>query len=257
MKKLLSLIAILPFMTFCQNKELSETEKRMETILDSLNQAYLWQPVREDMMSSIPPAGYIKKYPHRVKLYAYLNEVDSLSKKDLSQQFLIQIFDTVNFRKLNFYNLTDKLLTFKTETAYNKLFTIFSDSSTDYQLRRYIGLGLIRNNQFKDQIRQYILTSNLHDTMTFAYLKQFDEATDKLILKRIVDYMKLNLKETPSKSFSYVLVLENYYDKKFEEDLNKYFGKNHNGEKLEKARTKFYRKSAENALQYYDGNNNE
>lgn len=227
-------------------------EKRIIIILDSLNQKYLWKSVPEDFMSTIPPNGYQEKYQHRMNLFDFKKQLDILMKNRLSESFLIKIYDEENIRKLDFYDLTNRLLAFKSQKAYNKLYSFFKLKSIDKQLRRYIGLKLLEENQFRKEIRQNVLNNNLDYSMTFAYLNKFDEETDKIILDKIISYMKVNLNQNPYDSYDYVFILEKYFNKKFKEDINNYFKGNPPHEELMQQRYDFYKKSSENVIKYYE-----
>ncbi len=228
------------------------TEKKIIIILDSLNQEYLWKSVPEDFMSAIPPAGYEKKYPHRMKLFDFQKQLAILMSNELSESFLIRIYDKENISKLDFYDLTNRLLAFKSQKAYNKLYSFFKLKSIDKQLRRYIGLKLLEDNQFRKEIRQNILSNSLDYSMASSYLNKFDKETDKLILNRIIAYMKLNLDKNPFNSYGYVYTLEKYFNKRFKEDIHNYIKGNPPHEELMKQRYDFYKKCSENAIKYYD-----
>lgn len=268
-KKILIFICIL----FCQNifaQTMNESEKRFSDILETLKDEYYWQSIPEDFMGIIPQGGYEDKYPFRVALRKYQEELKTLLKSgSLSESFLIKICDLKYKKAIELGTVIDKLFELKSDAAYAKLYSIVISSEFDQQHNQFgqlinnnVGHRLMLLNKYKAEITNHLLKTDADGLNAFSYfdnyaqtpnsaIRVFDQKTEQIFVKRVINYMIRNLTSKPYLSYSCVSSFERYYNRTFEEDVHKYFKNADNGEPLEKARRRFYTNSSKNVINYY------
>ena len=96
--------------------EKADNNIEFQDVLNALDSEELYQSIPEDIWGRIPPQGYENNYPHRVKFRQLQLKLDSLLTTNLSKDVLIQTLDTIHYRKLNYEQLVDKLMKFKSDS---------------------------------------------------------------------------------------------------------------------------------------------
>ena len=198
MKKILFLFCIM----IVQNnfsQTINENEKQLSVILDSLNNNYYHQSIPEDFMGRTPPQGYWKKYPFRVKLYKFFDEVETILKKPLSPDYLLTLYDKKFQRNMSQYyiTITDKILKVNSNDSNLKLWNFATIELTDngkftnWQFTNYVVREFVRLEILKEHTKNYIL-KNLDFNVN--YCGHFGKEIDLKIIDAQIAILETNMK---------------------------------------------------------------
>lgn len=244
-------ITILPVMLFSQIND--SNEKRILEIIDTLKTEYHWPPAPDavvdvlDRIGAYTPSVPTEEEKKRDELIGELENI--LSKEDLSEMALIQFLDNEAIIRSGSQRIViDRLFAMKSESTYNALYCYFLKRPMSQ-----IGVLLARNGKYKEEIKAIVL----NDESAPQYLHLFNKATDRIILDNAATYMYQYLKKEPFTSYLKMGIFEYYYNKKFDENIDRYVGKNvDNRDRYDRALDRYYRKCSKNALKYYEKHKN-
>lgn len=178
--------------------KLKENEKQLSAILDSLDNEYYWQRIREDMMSSMPPMSenFDKKYPFRKELVRLCGEVFLSLKNPMSGNYLLSLFNPKYTRifSYDYMKVIDKIILLNDDSINLELWNIIMKKSTgldyvDDQLRKYLVRTFIINAKLKNETRAYILE---HNDFNVGYFGYFEKSIDFKIIDAQIDYLTKN-----------------------------------------------------------------
>ena len=211
-----------------QTSVLNEHEKRITVILDTLKNDYYWQGVPSDLFGRIPlDSDYEREreeYPFRADRDNYVQELDSLLNKNLSEDFLINLLNTEHRHELGYFLrvVPEKLFDCQSDKAYAALYRFVVANPERYD----IIIKLVENNQYKDEIRNYILQTTIDETfisnILYRYLYILGKETDKQILDKIIRYAEAKFHTEPSAAYFAVrAITRGYYKISDEEFENK------------------------------------
>lgn len=211
MKQLLLLISILQIMTSCKGQEnnttfsqtISENEKQLSAILDTLDNPYYWQTTPLDRMGYVPPGAYDnfdKKYPFRTQLRQLLDSIKTVLEKPMSESYLLTLLAPKYTNKLdaNYRRIADKLIEFHSDSTNLKLWDIaIAKYETDRKyvyddLRAYVIEKFVDKQILKDQTRAYIILNKDFKTHYFGY---FDKEIDLKVIDAQILYLQTEMKK--------------------------------------------------------------
>lgn len=211
MKQFLLLLAILQIMTSCKGQEnnttfsqtISDNEKQLSAILDTLDNPYYWQTTPLDRMGYVPPGAYDnfdKKYPFRTQLRQLLDSIKIVIEKPMSESYLLTLLAPKYTHKLdvNYRKIADKLIAFHSDSTNLKLWNIaIAKYETDREyvyddLRAYVIWEFVRKGLLKKITKPYILKNKLLNANYYNYL---DKEIDLLIIDEQIKYLETELKK--------------------------------------------------------------
>lgn len=222
MKMKLLLIFFIQFTIMSCNSQLQktdykETENRIVVLLDTLKNDYYWQMVPTDLMGRIPTAEDYEyeriKFPYRTERNLYLKELDSLSKKDLTEEFLIFQLNKEHRQELKIRIdkiFIDKLMLFETENANQALYNYLIKNPKEHQIAKH----LINKYLYTKQLNAFVIEClENHDFIDYIYyyLKLFDNKTDVIILDKVLEVLERDLKTSPYSSYLNSVIIESYF----------------------------------------------
>jgi hypothetical protein len=231
----------------------NSNEKRILEIIDTLKIEYHWPSAPDAVVDVLDRIGaYIPSVPteeekKRDELVVELEDI--LRKEDFSEMALIQFLNNEVIIRLGSQRIViDRLFAIKSESTYNALYCYFLKQPIPQ-----IGVILVRNGKYKEEIRSIVL----NDESAPQYLHLFDKATDRIILDNAATYMYQHLKKEPFTSYLKMGIFEYYYNKKFDENIDRYVGENvNNRDRYDRALDRYYCKCSKNALKYYEKHKN-
>lgn len=252
---------------------LNEDEKRIIVILDTLQNDYYWQTTSDDLLGHLPQNYFSpecikarrEKYPFRAARDDYWQELDSLLDKKLSEDFLISLLNSEHRQELGYLlqRVPEKLFDCQTDNAYAALYH-FAMSKIEYYEHYEIIIKLLKNNQYKDEIRNYVLQTEIDETFIDRFFYQYvyilGKETDKQIIEKTIQYAKSKRCTKPFSAYwAARAVIHNYYgvsEKAFENRQTKICDSimenaNDHGKTYTIAQNTYYRIWTKNALRWY------